>query len=147
MGSLQRKLSANPRTGRSSCLQEVDLTQPEEAVVGEGDGGQESREESFPGLHEVRYPSPAQLAMMPTHLMVLCCVPWYRVQRPREWVLRCQELDALLAWAMSPKFYEPDQLQELKIENLDPGDIQLLALNEWHGHGSAYKQACVQPIP
>lgn len=69
------------------------------------------------------------------------------VQRPREWILHCQELDAFLAQAMSPKFYEPDQLQELKIENLDPRDIQVIALNEWCGHGFVCKQACGQARP
>lgn len=30
-------------------------------------------------------------------------------------ILRLNELDAFLAQALSPKLYEPDQLQELKV--------------------------------
>ncbi|ELK11037.1 Constitutive coactivator of PPAR-gamma-like protein 1 [Pteropus alecto] len=105
------------------------------------------RMRAFLGCMRSDTPAMLNLPRMPTHLTVLCCVPRYMVQRHREWILHCQELDAFLAQAMSPKFYEPDQLQELKIENLDPGDIQLSALNEWRGHGSVCKQACGQPMP
>ncbi|KAH0502929.1 Constitutive coactivator of PPAR-gamma-like protein 1 [Microtus ochrogaster] len=62
-------------------------------------------------------------ADVPTHLMVLCCVLQDMVQWPRARILRRQELDAFLAQALSPKLYELDQLQELKIENLDPRGI------------------------
>lgn len=37
------------------------------------------------------------------------------VQWPGVRILRRQELDAFLAQALSPKLYEPDQLQELKV--------------------------------
>lgn len=37
------------------------------------------------------------------------------VQWPGIRILRRQELDAFLAQALSPKLYEPDQLQELKV--------------------------------
>lgn len=37
------------------------------------------------------------------------------VQWPGARILRRQELDAFLAQALSPKLYEPDQLQELKV--------------------------------
>lgn len=39
------------------------------------------------------------------------------VQWPGARILRRQELDAFLAQALSPKLYEPDQLQELKVTN------------------------------
>lgn len=39
----------------------------------------------------------------------------YMVQWPGVRILRRQELDAFLAQALSPKLYEPDQLQELKV--------------------------------
>uniref|UniRef100_A0A3Q3WUI0 Uncharacterized protein n=1 Tax=Mola mola TaxID=94237 RepID=A0A3Q3WUI0_MOLML len=44
---------------------------------------------------------------VPMQLLVLCCVLLSRI-------LRHNELDAFLAQALSPKLYEPDQLQELK---------------------------------
>lgn len=37
------------------------------------------------------------------------------MQWPGARILRRQELDAFLAQALSPKLYEPDQLQELKV--------------------------------
>ncbi|KAG8431221.1 hypothetical protein GDO86_019234 [Hymenochirus boettgeri] len=83
-----------------------------------------------------------------THLMVLCCVLRYMVQWPGIRILRRQELDAFLAQAVSPKLYEPDQLQELKIDNLDPRGIQLSALFMC-GVDMAFlvNDACGQPIP
>jgi len=65
----------------------------------------------------MRSDTPAMLnpASVPTHLTVLCCVLRYMVQWPGARILRRQELDAFLAQALSPKLYEPDQLQELKI--------------------------------
>lgn len=39
----------------------------------------------------------------------------YMVQWPGIRILRRQELDAFLSQALSPKLYEPEQLQELKV--------------------------------
>ncbi|XP_063796809.1 constitutive coactivator of PPAR-gamma-like protein 1 [Pseudophryne corroboree] len=98
----------------------------------------------------MRSDTPAMLnpANVPTHLMVLCCVLRYIVQWPGIRILRRQELDAFLAQALSPKLYEPDQLQELKIDNLDPRGIQLSALF-MSGVDMALlaNDACGQPIP
>ncbi|KAK2108009.1 hypothetical protein P7K49_013174 [Saguinus oedipus] len=78
----------------------------------------------------MRSDTPAMLnpANVHTYLMVLCCILQYMVQWPGARILQCQELDAFLAQVLSPKLYETDQLQELKIENLDPRGIQLSAL-------------------
>ncbi|KAF7249853.1 Constitutive coactivator of PPAR-gamma-like protein 1, partial [Varanus komodoensis] len=46
----------------------------------------------------------------------------YMVQWPGVRILRRQELDAFLAQALSPKLYEPDQLQELKLFQKDAMD-------------------------
>ncbi|KAM4651183.1 constitutive coactivator of PPAR-gamma-like protein 1 [Discoglossus pictus] len=98
----------------------------------------------------MRSDTPAMLnpSNVPTHLMVLCCVLRYMVQWPGIRILRRQELDAFLAQALSPKLYEPDQLQELKIDNLDPRGIQLSALF-MSGVDMALlaNDACGQPIP
>ncbi|KAG9483631.1 constitutive coactivator of PPAR-gamma-like protein 1 [Eleutherodactylus coqui] len=98
----------------------------------------------------MRSDTPAMLnpTNVPTHLMVLCCVLRYMVQWPGIRILRRQELDAFLAQALSPKLYEPDQLQELKIDNLDPRGIQLSALF-MSGVDMALlaNDACGQPIP
>ncbi|XP_053324638.1 constitutive coactivator of PPAR-gamma-like protein 1 [Spea bombifrons] len=98
----------------------------------------------------MRSDTPAMLnpANVPTHLMVLCCVLRYMVQWPGIRILRRQELDAFLAQALSAKMYEPDQLQELKIDNLDSRGIQLSALF-MSGVDMALlaNDACGQPIP
>lgn len=74
MGSLQREVSTDAGTGGSARLQGVDLPQPEEAVAGEGSGGQEPQDEGLPGLHEVRHASHAQPGQRahPPHGAVLC---------------------------------------------------------------------------
>ncbi|XP_076994781.1 constitutive coactivator of PPAR-gamma-like protein 1 isoform X2 [Tamandua tetradactyla] len=98
----------------------------------------------------MRSDTPAMLnpASVPAHLMVLCCVLRYMVQWPGVRILRRQELDAFLAQALSPKLYEPDQLQELKIENLDPRGIQLSALFMSGVDMALFaNDACGQPVP
>lgn len=68
MGSLQREVSSNPGTGGSPGLQGVDLSQLEEALAGQGRGGQEPQDEGFPGLYAVRhacYAQPCQCAHPP----------------------------------------------------------------------------------
>ncbi|XP_060766499.1 constitutive coactivator of PPAR-gamma-like protein 1 homolog [Neoarius graeffei] len=98
----------------------------------------------------MRSDTPAMLnpANVPTHLMVLCCVLRFMLQWPGVRILRRNELDAFLAQALSPKLYEPDQLQELKIENLDARGVQLAALFMC-GVDMALlaNDACGQPIP
>ncbi|XP_028680959.1 constitutive coactivator of PPAR-gamma-like protein 1 isoform X1 [Erpetoichthys calabaricus] len=98
----------------------------------------------------MRSDTPAMLnpANVPTHLMVLCCVLRFMLQWPGMRILRRHELDAFLAQAVSPKLYEPDQLQELKIDSLDPRGIQLAALF-MSGVDMALlaNDVCGQPIP
>ncbi|KAI5614503.1 constitutive coactivator of PPAR-gamma-like protein 2, partial [Silurus asotus] len=98
----------------------------------------------------MRSDTPAMLnpANVPTHLMVLCCVLRFMLQWPGVRILRRNELDAFLAQALSPKLYEPDQLQELKIENLDARGVQLAALFMC-GVDMALlaNDTCGQPIP
>uniref|UniRef100_A0A8C7HQS2 Family with sequence similarity 120 member A n=1 Tax=Oncorhynchus kisutch TaxID=8019 RepID=A0A8C7HQS2_ONCKI len=98
----------------------------------------------------MRSDAPAMLnpACVPTHLLVLCCVLRFMLQWPGVRVLRGKELDAFLAQALSPKLYEPEQLQELKIDNLDPRGVQLAALF-MSGVDMALlaNDVCGQPIP
>uniref|UniRef100_A0A4W3IC04 Family with sequence similarity 120 member A n=1 Tax=Callorhinchus milii TaxID=7868 RepID=A0A4W3IC04_CALMI len=98
----------------------------------------------------VRSDTPAMLnpSNVPTHLLVLCCVLRYMLQWPGVRILRRHELDAFLAQALSPKLYEPDQLQELKIDSLDPRGIQLAALFMSGVDMALFaNDACGQPIP
>ncbi|XP_041130072.1 constitutive coactivator of PPAR-gamma-like protein 2, partial [Polyodon spathula] len=94
--------------------------------------------------------SPGMLnpASIPTHLLLLCCVLRYMLQWPGGRVLQRHELDAFLAQAVSSQLYDPDQLQELKIEKLDSRGVQLAALF-MSGVDTALfvNDACGQPVP
>ncbi|KAM4613178.1 constitutive coactivator of PPAR-gamma-like protein 1 homolog [Polymixia lowei] len=98
----------------------------------------------------MRSDTPAMLnpANVPTTLVVLCCVLRYMLHWPGVRILRRNELDAFLAQALSPKLYEPDQLQELKIDNLDPRGVQLAALFMSGVDMALFaNDVCGQPIP
>uniref|UniRef100_A0A8C1HYT7 Family with sequence similarity 120 member A n=1 Tax=Cyprinus carpio carpio TaxID=630221 RepID=A0A8C1HYT7_CYPCA len=98
----------------------------------------------------MRSDTPAMLnpANVPTPLMVLCCVLRFMLQWPGVRILRRNELDAFLAQALSPKLYEPDQLQDLKIDNLDPRGVQLAALFMSGVDMALFaNDVCGQPIP
>ncbi|XP_052424331.1 constitutive coactivator of PPAR-gamma-like protein 1 homolog isoform X1 [Carassius gibelio] len=98
----------------------------------------------------MRSDTPAMLnpANVPTSLIVLCCVLRFMLQWPGVRILRRNELDAFLAQALSPKLYEPDQLQDLKIDNLDPRGVQLAALFMSGVDMALFaNDVCGQPIP
>uniref|UniRef100_A0A4W6D386 Family with sequence similarity 120 member A n=1 Tax=Lates calcarifer TaxID=8187 RepID=A0A4W6D386_LATCA len=98
----------------------------------------------------LRSDTPAMLnpANVPTPLLVLCCVLRFMLHWPGVRILRRNELDAFLAQALSPKLYEPDHLQELKIDNLDPRGVQLAALFMSGVDMALFaNDACGQPIP
>lgn len=98
----------------------------------------------------MRSDTPAMLnpANVPTPFLVLCCVLRFMLHWPGLRILRRNELDAFLAQALSPKLYEPDQLQELKIDNLDPRGVQLAALFMSGVDMALFaNDACGQPIP
>uniref|UniRef100_A0A8C7F5V7 Family with sequence similarity 120 member C n=1 Tax=Oncorhynchus kisutch TaxID=8019 RepID=A0A8C7F5V7_ONCKI len=56
-------------------------------------------------------------AQVPQHLLLMCCVLRYMMQWPGGGILQRHELDAFLAQAVSNQLYEPDQLQELKVQH------------------------------
>ncbi|XP_056665038.1 constitutive coactivator of PPAR-gamma-like protein 2 isoform X2 [Monodelphis domestica] len=87
-------------------------------------------------------------ANVPAHLLLMCCVLRYMIQWQGGRLLHLHELDAFLAQAVSAQLYEPDQLQELKIEKLDVRGIQLAALF-MSGVDTALfaNDACGQPVP
>ncbi|XP_030789817.1 constitutive coactivator of PPAR-gamma-like protein 2 isoform X1 [Rhinopithecus roxellana] len=93
-------------------------------------------------------PSMLNPANVPTHLLLMCCVLRYMVQWPGGRILHRHELDTFLAQAVSTQLYEPDRLQELKIEKLDARGIQLAALF-MSGVDTALfaNDACGQPVP
>ncbi|XP_038237174.1 constitutive coactivator of PPAR-gamma-like protein 2 isoform X2 [Dermochelys coriacea] len=87
-------------------------------------------------------------ANVPTHLLLMCCVLRYMIQWPGGRILHRHELDVFLAQAVSSQLYEPDHLQELKIEKLDARGVQLAALF-MSGVDTALfaNDACGQPVP
>ncbi|XP_077335018.1 constitutive coactivator of PPAR-gamma-like protein 2 isoform X5 [Lithobates pipiens] len=93
-------------------------------------------------------PSMLNPANVPTHLLLMCCVLRYMMQWPGGRILFRHELDSFLAQAVSAQLYEPDQLQELKIEKLDARGVQLAALF-MSGVDTALfaNDACGQPVP
>ncbi|KAJ3601934.1 hypothetical protein NHX12_029695 [Muraenolepis orangiensis] len=98
----------------------------------------------------MRSDTPAMLnpVHVPAHLLVLCCVLRFMLHWPGVRILRRNELDAFLAQALSPKLYEPEQLQDLKIDSLDPRGVQLGALFMTGVDMALFaNDACGQPIP
>ncbi|XP_056462363.1 constitutive coactivator of PPAR-gamma-like protein 1 [Gadus chalcogrammus] len=98
----------------------------------------------------LRSDTPAMLnpAHVPAHLLVLCCVLRFMLHWPGVRILRRYELDAFLAQALSPQLYQPEQLQDLKIERLDPRGVQLGALFMTGVDMALFaNDACGQPIP
>ncbi|KAK0141293.1 Constitutive coactivator of PPAR-gamma-like protein 1 [Merluccius polli] len=98
----------------------------------------------------MRSDTPAMLSPthVPAHLLVLCCVLRFMLHWPGVRILRRNELDAFLAQALSPKLYEPEQLQDLKIDSLDPRGVQLGALFMTGVDMALFaNDACGQPIP
>ncbi|XP_069039616.1 constitutive coactivator of PPAR-gamma-like protein 2 [Lepisosteus oculatus] len=87
-------------------------------------------------------------ANVPTHLLLMCCVLRYMMQWPGGRILQRHELDAFLAQSVSSQLYEPDQLQELKVDKLDSRGIQLAALFMCGVDTALFvNDACGQPIP
>uniref|UniRef100_A0A8C0HHW6 Family with sequence similarity 120C n=1 Tax=Chelonoidis abingdonii TaxID=106734 RepID=A0A8C0HHW6_CHEAB len=72
----------------------------------------------------------------------------YMMQWPGGRILHRHELDVFLAQSVSSQLYEPDHLQELKIEKLDARGVQLAALF-MSGVDTALfaNDACGQPVP
>ncbi|KAJ8017333.1 hypothetical protein DPEC_G00016780 [Dallia pectoralis] len=87
-------------------------------------------------------------AQVPQHLLLMCCVLRYMLQWPGGRILQRHELDAFLAQAVSNQLYEPDQLQELKVEKVDSRGVQLASLF-LAGVDTALlvNDVCGQPLP
>uniref|UniRef100_A0A8C6PDM7 Family with sequence similarity 120 member C n=1 Tax=Nothobranchius furzeri TaxID=105023 RepID=A0A8C6PDM7_NOTFU len=87
-------------------------------------------------------------AQVPQHLLLMCCVLRYMMQWPGARILQRHELDAFLAQAVSSQLYEPDQLQELKVEKVDARGVQLAALFMAGVDTALFiNDVCGQPLP
>ncbi|XP_072305003.1 constitutive coactivator of PPAR-gamma-like protein 2 [Eucyclogobius newberryi] len=87
-------------------------------------------------------------AQVPQHLLLMCCVLRYMMQWPGGRILQRHELDAFLAQAVSSQLYEPDQLQELKVEKVDARGVQLASLFMAGVDTALFiNDVCGQPLP
>uniref|UniRef100_A0A8D3DRI5 Family with sequence similarity 120C n=1 Tax=Scophthalmus maximus TaxID=52904 RepID=A0A8D3DRI5_SCOMX len=87
-------------------------------------------------------------AQVPQHLLLMCCVLRYMMQWPGGRILQRHELDAFLAQAVSSQLYEPDQLQELKVEKVDSRGVQLASLFMAGVDTALFiNDVCGQPLP
>uniref|UniRef100_A0A667YGZ6 Family with sequence similarity 120 member C n=1 Tax=Myripristis murdjan TaxID=586833 RepID=A0A667YGZ6_9TELE len=87
-------------------------------------------------------------AQVPQHLLLMCCVLRYMMQWPGGRILQRHELDAFLAQAVSNQLYEPDQLQELKVEKVDARGVQLASLFMAGVDTALFvNDVCGQPLP
>ncbi|XP_029689283.1 LOW QUALITY PROTEIN: constitutive coactivator of PPAR-gamma-like protein 2 [Takifugu rubripes] len=87
-------------------------------------------------------------AQVPQHLLLMCCVLRYIMQWPGGRILHRHELDAFLAQAVSNQLYEPDQLQELKVEKVDTRGVQLSSLFMAGVDTALFvNDVCGQPLP
>ncbi|XP_010790096.1 constitutive coactivator of PPAR-gamma-like protein 2, partial [Notothenia coriiceps] len=78
----------------------------------------------------------------------MCCVLRYMMQWPGGRILQRHELDAFLAQAVSSQLYEPDQLQELKVEKVDSRGVQLASLFMAGVDTALFiNDVCGQPLP
>ncbi|XP_016404759.1 constitutive coactivator of PPAR-gamma-like protein 2 [Sinocyclocheilus rhinocerous] len=72
----------------------------------------------------------------------------YMMQWPGGRILQRHELDAFLAQAVSNQLYEPDQLQELKVEKVDNRGVQLASLFMGGVDTALFvNDVCGQPLP
>ncbi|KAF3860828.1 hypothetical protein F7725_001083 [Dissostichus mawsoni] len=70
------------------------------------------------------------------------------MQWPGGRILQRHELDAFLAQAVSSQLYEPDQLQELKVEKVDSRGVQLASLFMAGVDTALFiNDVCGQPLP
>ncbi|KAL8608817.1 hypothetical protein ACOMHN_051422 [Nucella lapillus] len=83
---------------------------------------------------------------VPGPLLLMACVLRYMVQFGR--VLQRQELDALLAMAVSPLLHDVQTMQDLKLPNITPRGVQLASLfMSGVETALAANDVCGAPIP
>ncbi|KAK7884114.1 hypothetical protein WMY93_027237 [Mugilogobius chulae] len=134
--------------GPGSVLQRVDLSKPEATVAGTSLRGSIQENQGLFSLSALRLPRPPQPRQVPQHLLLMCCVLRYMMQWPGGRILQRHELDAFLAQAVSSQLYEPDQLQELKVEKVDARGVQLASLFMAGVDTALFiNDVCGQPLP
>uniref|UniRef100_A0A665VM87 Family with sequence similarity 120C n=1 Tax=Echeneis naucrates TaxID=173247 RepID=A0A665VM87_ECHNA len=142
------KSALTPELVAALCFREWTCPNLRRLWLGRASEDRSRRTRAF--LACLRSDCPALLnpAQVPQHLLLMCCVLRYMMQWPGGRILQRHELDAFLAQAVSSQLYEPDQLQELKVEKVDARGVQLAALFMAGVDTALFiNDVCGQPLP
>uniref|UniRef100_A0A8C5A699 Family with sequence similarity 120C n=1 Tax=Gadus morhua TaxID=8049 RepID=A0A8C5A699_GADMO len=142
------KSALTPELVPAMCFREWTCPNLRRLWLGRASEDRSRRTRAF--LACLRSDCPALLnpAQVPQHLLLMCCVLRYMMQWPGGRILQRHELDAFLAQAVSNQLYEPDQLQELKVEKVDARGVQLASLFMAGVDTALFvNDVCGQPLP
>ncbi|XP_030626145.1 constitutive coactivator of PPAR-gamma-like protein 2 isoform X2 [Chanos chanos] len=142
------KSALTPELVPALCFREWTCPNLRRLWLGRASEDRSRRTRAFLACMRSDCPALLNPANVPSHLLLMCCVLRYMMQWPGGRILQRHELDAFLAQAVSNQLYEPDQLQELKVEKVDSRGVQLAALF-MSGVDTALfvNDVCGQPLP
>ncbi|XP_063064154.1 constitutive coactivator of PPAR-gamma-like protein 2 isoform X2 [Engraulis encrasicolus] len=142
------KSALTPELVPALCFREWTCPNLRRLWLGRASEDRSRRTRAFLACMRSDCPALLNPALVPSHLLLMCCVLRYMMQWPGGRILQRHELDAFLAQAVSNQLYEPDQLQELKVEKVDNRGVQLASLF-MSGVDTALfvNDVCGQPLP
>ncbi|XP_056588530.1 constitutive coactivator of PPAR-gamma-like protein 2 isoform X2 [Triplophysa dalaica] len=142
------KSALTPELVPALCFREWTCPNLRRLWLGRASEDRSRRTRAFLACMRSDCPALLNPACVPSHLLLMCCVLRYMMQWPGGRILQRHELDAFLAQAVSNQLYEPDQLQELKVEKVDNRGVQLASLF-MSGVDTALfvNDVCGQPLP
>ncbi|XP_048879363.1 constitutive coactivator of PPAR-gamma-like protein 2 [Brienomyrus brachyistius] len=142
------KSALTPELVPALCFREWTCPNLRRLWLGRASEDRSRRTRAFLACMRSDCPALLNPANVPSHLLLMCCVLRYMMQWPGGRILQRHELDAFLAQAVSRQLYEPDQLQELKLEKIDSRGVQLASLF-MSGVDTALfvNDVCGQPLP
>uniref|UniRef100_A0AAY4B763 Family with sequence similarity 120C n=1 Tax=Denticeps clupeoides TaxID=299321 RepID=A0AAY4B763_9TELE len=142
------KSALTPELVPALCFREWTCPNLRRLWLGRASEDRSRRTRAFLACMRSDCPALLNPACVPSHLLLMCCVLRYMMQWPGGRILQRHELDAFLAQAVSSQLYEPDQLQELKVEKVDSRGVQLASLF-MSGVDTALfvNDVCGQPLP
>uniref|UniRef100_A0AAZ3P5E5 Constitutive coactivator of PPAR-gamma-like protein 2 n=1 Tax=Oncorhynchus tshawytscha TaxID=74940 RepID=A0AAZ3P5E5_ONCTS len=142
------KSALTPELVPALCFREWTCPNLRRLWLGRASEDRSRRTRAFLACLRSDCPALLNAAQVPQHLLLMCCVLRYMMQWPGGGILQRHELDAFLAQAVSNQLYEPDQLQELKVEKVDSRGVQLASLF-MAGVDTALlvNDVCGQPLP
>uniref|UniRef100_A0AAZ3QDM5 Constitutive coactivator of PPAR-gamma-like protein 2 n=1 Tax=Oncorhynchus tshawytscha TaxID=74940 RepID=A0AAZ3QDM5_ONCTS len=111
------KSALTPELVPALCFREWTCPNLRRLWLGRASEDRSRRTRAFLACLRSDCPALLNAAQVPQHLLLMCCVLRYMMQWPGGGILQRHELDAFLAQAVSNQLYEPDQLQELKVQH------------------------------